>query len=612
MAELTNDSASTTDPQAGYTVLARRYRPSDFDQCIGQEHVSDALKNAITLNRVAHAYLFTGARGVGKTSMARILAKALNCVEGPTISPCGKCDMCQAISTGEDVDVIEIDGASNNGVDQVRELRQAVNFRPSRGKYKIYIIDEVHMLSNSAFNALLKTLEEPPAHAKFIFATTEVQKIPITVLSRCQRFDFAGIEMTRIFDHLKKIVKAEGLKADDEALELIARRAGGSMRDSQSLLDQLLAFGGESLSSEDVHRVLGTAGDERVFGLADAILTGAADRCLSMVADAFAAGVQLGEWLEQVLDFFRDLMVLAVDPNAELVSMSNRHRPRMAELARKLPPEGLLERMDLLAHCRGRMKHSTYGRTLLEMTLVRLCRLEQFISLSGALAAGPQVSAEPSSNPALKKNEPRLTTPPIASTARMPYPAPMPTQTPTQNGAAPAPVLVEPAVTEESEPSIRVNLDAATAGQIAEAARGNLQDVVLASMLGRASEIEFQAPAGIMLKFPAELNVAKDHCEGSTHLDAFVAECSRIAGQPIAIRFSLTVASNVNTGSAAIVRRPGTARLRDVAMRHPLVLEAEKLFGAKIIAVDPLPKQAEPARIVEPEPIAEPIESDEL
>src|SRR5262249_41153145 len=221
---------------------------------------------------VANAYLFTGARGVGKTSAARILAKALNCAEGPTPTPCDKCDSCKAIAAGDDVDVLEIDGASNNKVEEVRDLRQNVGFRPTRSRYKIYIIDEVHMLSTAAFNALLKTLEEPPPHVKFIFATTEVQKIPITILSRCQRFDFAHVGPAKIFDQLKRIVGREGHQADDEALRLIARRAAGSMRDSQSLLDQLLASTTGKLTTEHVHAVLGTAGDERVTQLAAAVL----------------------------------------------------------------------------------------------------------------------------------------------------------------------------------------------------------------------------------------------------------------------------------------------------------------------------------------------------
>src|SRR5437879_4201836 len=294
-AEATEATPAPAPPSQDYTVLARRYRPQQFADLVGQEPVAQALANAIESGRVAHAYLFTGARGVGKTSTARILAKALNCAQGPTRTPCDKCEICQSIASGEDVDVIEMDAASNRGIDEIREIRQTVRSRPSRSRYKIYIVDEVHMLTPAAFNALLKTLEEPPDHVKFIFATTEVQKIPITILSRCQRFDFAGIGTARIVERLRQVVAGEARQADDEALELIARRAGGSMRDAQSLLDQLLAFGSDRLTAEQVHGLLGTAQDDQVLALAAAVLDHDPGRALALLGRRVAAGLQLGE-----------------------------------------------------------------------------------------------------------------------------------------------------------------------------------------------------------------------------------------------------------------------------------------------------------------------------
>ena len=246
-------------PETGtpYQVVARRYRPQSFESLVGQSQVSTALSNAINTNRVGHAYLFTGARGVGKTSSARIFAKCLNCEKGPTDTPCGVCDVCQAVNDGQDVDVIEIDGASNRGIDEIRELRANINVRPSRSRYKVYIIDEVHMLTTPAFNALLKTLEEPPSHVKFIFCTTDPEKIPITVLSRCQRFDFAPVESNAICDRLVEICKSEGFEAELDALQLLARRANGSMRDSQSLLEQLLSFCDQKITLDDVNQDVG-------------------------------------------------------------------------------------------------------------------------------------------------------------------------------------------------------------------------------------------------------------------------------------------------------------------------------------------------------------------
>ena len=243
MSDSTTPTPANDQSSGRYVVIARRYRPQTFDELVGQEHVARALQQAIASDRVGHAYLFTGARGVGKTSAARILAKALNCVHGPTPTPCNECDVCLRVATGDDVDVLEIDGASNRGIDEIRQLRQNVAVRPSRARFKIYIIDEVHMLTKEAFNALLKTLEEPPEHVKFIFATTEPQKIPITILSRCQRFDFAGISSAAIQARLAQIAAAEGVAVEPEALQILASRAAGSMRDSQSLLEQLLAVG---------------------------------------------------------------------------------------------------------------------------------------------------------------------------------------------------------------------------------------------------------------------------------------------------------------------------------------------------------------------------------
>ncbi|MFM8271107.1 MAG: DNA polymerase III subunit gamma/tau, partial [Gemmata sp.] len=292
---------------AAYQVVARRYRPQQFAELIGQEHVAGALENALKSGRVAHAYIFTGARGVGKTSAARILAKCINCfgADKPTATPCDQCDSCRAVMTGDDVDVLEIDGASNNKVDEVRELRQNVGFRPTRGRFKIYIIDEVHMLSTSAFNALLKTLEEPPEHVKFILATTEVERIPVTILSRCQRFDFAQVGPGKIFEQLKLIVQKEGRQADDDALRLVARRAGGSMRDSQSLLDQLLSSSSVRLTAEQVAAVLGTAGDDRVIDLAKAILRGDPKTALDLISAWVDQGLQIDELVDELVEYWR-------------------------------------------------------------------------------------------------------------------------------------------------------------------------------------------------------------------------------------------------------------------------------------------------------------------
>jgi len=299
------------EQQAAYTVLARRFRPQTFDDVVGQEQISQALRNSIRSGRVAHAYLFTGARGVGKTSSARIFAKALNCPNAVDGVPCNDCEICRGISAGTDVDVLEIDGASNRGIDDIRQLRSNVNVKSMRSPYKVYIIDEVHMLTKEAFNALLKTLEEPPPNVKFIFCTTEPNKVPDTILSRCQRFDFGVIATGQIAQRLQEIAEKEGIRVDEEAVNLVARRAAGSMRDSQSLFDQLLAFGADHIKVEDVHRLLGTAPDDRLFELFDAVAREDRAAVLTDLDRSLAEGCQLGSLTDQLLTFLRDLLVTA-------------------------------------------------------------------------------------------------------------------------------------------------------------------------------------------------------------------------------------------------------------------------------------------------------------
>lgn len=381
----------TTDTE--YTVVARRYRPQQFRDLVGQEAVAKALSNALQSGRIAHAYLFTGARGVGKTSTARILAKALNCVQGPTPTPCDVCDICQAIASGEDIDVLEIDGASNRGIDEVRAIRQNVATRPSRARYKIYIIDEVHMLTLPAFNALLKTLEEPPAHVKFIFATTEVNKIPITILSRCQRFDFGGISPHKIAARLRQVVAEEGMTADEEALQLIARRAGGSMRDAQSLLDQLLAFGGDRLTVQQVHALLGTASDERMVALADAILKADPKTALHLLTQAVDEGLQLSELLDQLIEYWRSLMLASAGGTELLATLPDTLRERVHLQAKALAMDTILAGLDVLSTTKARLKQTGHAQLLLEMAIVRLCRLDNLIAVTQLAQAMTQPNA---------------------------------------------------------------------------------------------------------------------------------------------------------------------------------------------------------------------------
>jgi DNA polymerase III subunit gamma/tau len=573
----------------GYTVLARRYRPQRFEDFVGQDVIVEALKKAITSGRVAHAYLFTGARGVGKTSMARMFAKALNCEKGPTTTPCGVCDPCQAIAAGQDVDVLEIDGASNNGVENIRELRQAVAYRPTRSRFKIYIIDEVHMVTTQAFNALLKTLEEPPPHVKFIFATTEPQKIPITILSRCQRFDFSGVAADRIQQRLREIIDAEKLQAEDDALEIVARRANGSMRDSQSLLDQVIAFvgPGKKITADDSYKALGVASDERVRELAAAVLAGDAKTALDLAAAGTADGVQLGDWVEQSLDYVRDLMVLTIDPDAPLVASSPKRRGELVKQCEGVPTERLLELMDLLASSRARMKSSPYARTLLEMTLVRMCRLDAFVGVDRALQ-GMRGQPTAQANQAPRQQPAISSAPPVPTRTTASTPAPT-TEKKTLHAnaddAAPAEVVKE---------AMTVDADNWRRFWHAFLEELNTTDQVLAGMLHESERIECPSPNQLIVYVPGTIfGTCKTYAEhAKSRLDA---AARRAAGRPVVLRFE------IGTPAPTVVAPTDSpTKLRDEAARDPWVRQAEQLFGAKIISVDRVSAASVPAAVVAP------------
>ena len=359
-----------------YQVLARKWRPQNFDDLVGQEHVSRTLANAMASGRIHHAFLFTGARGVGKTSAARILAKALNCEAGLSPTPCNICPSCVEITNGQGIDVLEIDGASNNGVDEIRELRESIRYLPSRGRYRIIIIDEVHMLSTSAFNALLKTLEEPPPHVKFIFATTEPHKIPITILSRCQRFDFRKISLNPLVARLRTIVDAEKITISDLALTLIARRGEGSMRDALSALDQMLAFCGEIVADEDVQGLLGLVDRRLIHDTVEAIVNRESHLALETLRRIDEQGYAFRQFAQELVEALRGLILLKVtsDPG-DLLDVTTEERQKLQALAERATVEDLQRAMTLLLRTESEIAHSTFPRLLLEMTLIRLCYL---------------------------------------------------------------------------------------------------------------------------------------------------------------------------------------------------------------------------------------------
>ena len=408
-----------------YTAVARRYRPQQFADLIGQEHVADALANAIRSGRVAHAYLFTGGRGMGKTTTARILAKALNCVHGPTPTPCDACDSCTAIMSGQDVDVVEIDAASNTGVDNIRDLKANVGFRPQHGRFKIYIVDEAHMLSNAAFNALLKTLEEPPPHVKFMLATTDVQKLPATILSRCQRFDFAAITPAKVQATLAHIAKREGIDADPEALAMLSRRAQGSMRDAQTLLDQLLGAVEGKLTPGDVERVLGLAAGDRLGRIADALVAGDARAALAGLTDAISTGVQAPELIDQLVEHWRGLMLAHV---AGPESATDAHRAH----AKLVSLDAVLAGIDLLVGAKTKLRSGVSAEVVAEVAVVRLARLADLVSVAQLVrqlqgvpdrplaATAPPSASAPVSGPGEEKKKRAARSAPGATAVRPP------------------------------------------------------------------------------------------------------------------------------------------------------------------------------------------------
>ncbi|HVS71935.1 MAG TPA: DNA polymerase III subunit gamma/tau [Phycisphaerae bacterium] len=387
-----------------YTVLARRYRSQTFDELVGQEAIAQTLKNAIKSNRVAHAFLFTGTRGVGKTSSARILAKALNCPQRqPDGNPCGTCDTCRAIARGEDMDVIEIDGASNNSVDQIRELRQSAGIRPSHSPFKIYIIDEVHMLSGGAFNALLKTLEEPPEHVKFIFATTDVHKVPATIISRVQRFDFKNIPTARIAQHLAQIVKDEQVDADPDALHRIARLGNGSMRDALSILDRVLSLGEKKITDKLLEELLGKPPTAAIAQLVDAISQSDAAAAMTRADELLKEGMGVEGVLSELIEFLRNLMIVATcGEKTDLLDVPTESRAAFTTLATRFDPPTLVHLIALCEQTLRALKASTMHRPLFDALIVRLALSDQFSSIK-QLLANSQTSAN--SPPASQKKK---------------------------------------------------------------------------------------------------------------------------------------------------------------------------------------------------------------
>jgi DNA polymerase-3 subunit gamma/tau len=542
-----------------YLVLARKWRPQTFEEIVGQEHISRTLTNAIRSGRVAHAFLFTGVRGVGKTTAARVLAKALNCSDGPTPTPCNNCNNCQEITAGNAVDVLEIDGASNTGVDDVREIIDNVRYQPAKSRFKIYIIDEVHMLSTSAFNALLKTLEEPPAHVKFIFATTDPHKVPHTIHSRCQRYDFKRIPYRLIAERLAHITQSDGVEISDNALFLLAREGEGSMRDAQSLLDQVIAFAGKKVSDADVSAALGLADRKLMYAVAAAIVDRDPATALQRIDEMHAYGYDLRRFTRELLEHFRDLAVARLVPDGELLSdLPDEERQEVQRQGQKMGSEDLDRCFRILLATEAEVARVAYPKLVLDMTLIKLATLAPVLPADELLHKLDQLQND------------------LAGSAGS---APRRGSGRTDSGSGPAPA------TDHTAP--RRRKAAPQQSQATSTAAGGNADnwPAFLDFVGREKVTllpYLQAGAPRLDQERLTLNVPRgylyDHLAQQSHIQLLEDLAARFFGRPL----RASIVPRDTSGSPEEEPPPSPAQLQKGAMQNPVVQAAVQILGGEV------------------------------
>ena len=578
-----------------YQVLARKWRPQTFDEVVGQPAVTRTLRNAIAGNRIAHAFVFAGQRGSGKTTTARILARALNCVNGPTVDPCGECDACVEIAQGRDMDVLEIDAASHTGIDNIREVViSGLSISPVRDRYKIFIIDEVHQLSTPSFNALLKSIEEPPAHVLFIMATTELHKIPDTILSRSQVFEFRAFPTRTIVEHLKRMVKAEGIDVPDAALALIARAAEGSMRDAQSALDQVMAFAGATITVDDVSTVLGLVGRDLLFELIESVIAEDAPRAFALTDRAVESGHDLRLIIRELSKVVRDMMMVSVDPSrAGEGDLAEGEIERLTLLAKQFSREDLMRAFELLAKAEQDIRTASHPRYHIEMLLLRWMHLRKLVPLIELLEGGgsgaPTRSAiaPTSSKIAPTRSAIAPTSSPIAPTSDK--------LAPTSDTVAPTRNVVAPTTSKLAPTSSAV---APTSDTAAPSPGGGLKDKFLAEIRSNKNTLYSLAVAQaqridlsddrITFTFASNQNVARGQLDQNREWLESVAH--RLAGRRIQVT-SAQVQTEAASPASAASTSPNAAKrdLKAEALSSSGVQAMLDVFPAEIRDVEELP-----------------------
>lgn len=608
-----------------YQVSARKYRPGTFDDVIGQPHVVQTLVNSIATKRIAQAYLFSGTRGVGKTTVARILAKALNCEREQTGTPCGTCSNCLEIAQGTSVDVMEIDGASNTSVDDVREIRENVKFAAFRGKYRVYIIDEVHMLSNSAFNALLKTLEEPPPHVVFIFATTEIHKIPATILSRCQHYNFRRIARAEIVERLRHVVNQDQIVLEERSLMALARASEGSMRDGLSLLDQAVAFGGKTIVHTDLEALLGAVPQELVRAMIQAITAQESAGALRVLAQLLDQGHDLRAYCAEVVEYLRNMLVVSVVPSPQeqlgLIEAAAEDLAQMATDARSFTPEQLQDLFAIFTQAEDSLRLSAHPRFVLETAAVRATRLLRRAEGKPAQMVPPTQTARPTQPAPARTGPPTAPTrsaeaspsspPPRTSQSTPALPTtPMPPRpTLTTNTASPRSLPANPPTARPPAPAVEVTTSSSSIAPPAEDGRAvvtlnweQVQEEVanvssrIAAFLERGRFVGIEGHV-VTIGFAKQATGARGMIENADNMAVLTSICERLSGQTVRVRIIELTESDPPGQTMAQLRATKEKEHKQVlfeqAKAHPVVKQALEMFGAELAEVRPVVSQKE-------------------